>query len=217
MHPLGIDQQLVDHARQAASAKSSVMVASGPMIRSTELWRDVALVPQRDIFHRRHHGAAHHAGEAGQVLGQHRVALVRHRREPFCPGEKYSSASSTSVRCKWRTSTASARSRRRSRPASRRTSRGGRAGSPGSRPARLRPSFAATCSSTRGSILAKVPTAPEIAQVAISDARGDQARLAAGELGIGFRQLEAEGHRLGMDAVAAADGGASACARRRGA
>ena len=27
--------------------------------------------------------------------------------EPFCPGEKYSSASSTSVRCRWRISVAS--------------------------------------------------------------------------------------------------------------
>jgi hypothetical protein len=32
----------------------------------------------------------------------------------------------------------------------------------------FRPIFSATYSSTRGSILAKVPTAPEIAQVAIS-------------------------------------------------
>ena len=63
-----------------ASAKSSVIVASGPIIRSTDEWRDVALVPQRDVLHRRHHRHAHQPREAGQVLGQHRVALVRHRR-----------------------------------------------------------------------------------------------------------------------------------------
>ena len=37
-------------------------------------------------------------------------------------------------------------------------------------------------------------------------AGGDQARAGAGEFGIGLRELEAEGRRLGMDAVAAADG-----------
>ena len=37
-------------------------------------------------------------------------------------------------------------------------------------------------------------------------ARGEQAPAATVEFGIGLRQLEAEGHRLGMDAVAAPDG-----------
>ena len=32
----GIDQQLLDHARQSHEAKSSVMVASGPIMRSTD-------------------------------------------------------------------------------------------------------------------------------------------------------------------------------------
>ena len=36
-----------------ASAKSSVTVASGPIMRSTEEWRDVALVPERHVLHRR--------------------------------------------------------------------------------------------------------------------------------------------------------------------
>ena len=64
----------------------------------------------------------------------------------------------------------------------------------------------ATCASTPGSILAKVPTAPEMAQVAISCARADEPLAGAGELGIGIGELEAEGRGLGMDAVAAADG-----------
>ena len=38
-------------------------------------------------------------------------------------------------------------------------------------------------------------------------ARRDQPLAGAGELGVGLRQLEAEGGRLGVDAVAAADGG----------
>ena len=40
--------------------------------------RDVALVPERHVLQRRRHGGAHQAGEAGEVFGQHRVALVRH-------------------------------------------------------------------------------------------------------------------------------------------
>ena len=35
------------------------------------------------------------------------LRLCGMEEEPFCPGEKYSSASSTSVRCRWRTSIAS--------------------------------------------------------------------------------------------------------------
>ena len=41
--------------------------------------RDVTLVPQRDVFERRLEVAAQHAGEAAQLLGLHRIALVRHR------------------------------------------------------------------------------------------------------------------------------------------
>jgi hypothetical protein len=37
--------------------------------------------------------------------------------------------------------------------------------------------------------------------------RGDEALAAPAELGIGLGELEAESHRLGLDAVAAADGG----------
>ena len=33
-------------------------------------------------------GAAHHAGKAGEVFGQHRVALVRHRRRALLPGRE---------------------------------------------------------------------------------------------------------------------------------
>ena len=53
-------------------------------------------------------------------------------------------------------------------------------------------------------MLAKVPSARD-AQVAMSP-RVHQPLAAARELGIGLRQLDAEGRRLGMDAMAAADG-----------
>ena len=69
----------------------------------------------------------------------------------------------------------------------------------------VRPIFAATYSSTRGSMLAKVPTAPEMAQVATSLRAITQALAATAEFGIGLRQFDAEGRRLGMDAMAAAD------------
>jgi hypothetical protein len=42
-----------------------------------------------------------------------------------------------------------------------------------------RPSFFATCSSTAGSMLAKVPTAPEMAQVATSSRAAQQAGAVA--------------------------------------
>jgi hypothetical protein len=55
-------------------------------------------------------------------------------------------------------------------------------------------------------MLAKVPTAPEMAQVAMSS-RGDQTGAVAGEFGIGLGQLLAESGRFGVDAMAAPDGG----------
>ena len=54
--------------------------------------------------------------------------------------------------------------------------------------------------------MAKVPTAPEIAQVAISSRAATSRVAGAGKLGVGQRELEPEGGRLGVDAVGAADG-----------
>ena len=42
--------------------------------------RDVALVPQRDIFERGERIRAHHAREAANLLARHGIALVRHGR-----------------------------------------------------------------------------------------------------------------------------------------
>ena len=127
--------------------------------------------------------------------------------EPFWPSEKNSSASSTSVRCRWRISVASRSIDEATTPSVAKymawRSRGMTWVETGST---VRPMLCATCASTRGSMFAKVPTAPEMAQVAISSRAADQARLGAVELGIGLRELQAEGRRLGMDAVRAADG-----------
>ena len=63
-----------------ASAKSSVARRVGADHALDRGMRDVALVPQRHVLQRRHHIGAHHAREPGDVLRQHRVALVRHGR-----------------------------------------------------------------------------------------------------------------------------------------
>ena len=127
--------------------------------------------------------------------------------EPFWPSEKNSSASSTSVRCRWRISVARRSTEEAITPSVAKyiawRSRGITWVETGSG---TRPIALATCSSTRGSIWAKVPTAPEMAQVATSLRAGDQALLGAREFGIGISELEAEGDGLGVDAVAAADG-----------
>src|SRR6478672_8729599 len=126
--------------------------------------------------------------------------------EPFWPSEKNSSTSSTSVRCKCLISVASGSTKTTITPSVAKyiawRSRGitwVEIGS-GSRPIAL-----ATWASTRGSICAKVPTAPEMAQVATS-LRAASSRAGAGELRVGVGELQPERHRLGMDAVRAADG-----------
>ncbi len=136
--------------------------------------------------------------------------------EPFWPSEKNSSASSTSVRCRWRISIAS-RSRQEA----------------------TTPSVAKNMAwRSRGMTCVETGSdgEPHLGRHVRLDARidvgegadragdragrhllagGDKALAAARELGIGLRQLEPEGDRLGVDAVRAADRPASACARAR--
>ena len=127
--------------------------------------------------------------------------------EPFWPSEKNSSASSTSVRCRWRISIASRSIDEATTPSVAKI-HGVAVARDDLRRDRLdgKPHALATCASTRGSICAKVPTAPEMAQVATSFARREQPLARARELGIGDGELDAERGRLGMDAVRAADG-----------
>ena len=163
-----------------ASAKSSVTVASGPIMRSTEEC-EMSRSCQSATF-----------SIAGMAkLRTMRASPVRFSvstglrlcgiaDEPFWPGAKYSSTSSTSVRCRWRISVASRSTDEAMTPSVAKNmacrSRGITCVDTGSG---LRPSFAATCSSTRGSMLAKVPTAPEIAQVAMSSRAAPAARGSA--------------------------------------
>ena len=126
--------------------------------------------------------------------------------EPFCPAEKNSSPSSTSVRCMWRISMAMFSMLLATTPSAAKNaawrSRGITCVLIGSG---CRPSCLQTCSSTAGSILAKVPTAPEIAPVAISCAGLFQAVQVAVHLGVEAREGQAHRRGFGMDAVAAAD------------
>src|SRR6185369_10906442 len=111
--------------------------------------------------------------------------------DPFCPLVNCSSASSTSVRCRWRTSTAIRSIEEAMIDSTQKysawRSRGMTWLDTGSG---LRPILPQTYSSTNGSILAKVPTAPEMAPVAL-------------HLGMEGSQLQPEGNRLGMDTVGA--------------
>ena len=150
-------------------AKSSVTVASGPIIRSTEEC-EMSRSCQRATFSMAGI-TAERTTLASPVKFSVRTGflLCGIAEEPFWPSEKNSSASRTSVRCRCRISTArrstdEAMTARVAKYAACR-SRGITWVETGSK---VSPSFSATYSSTRGSILAKVPTAPEIAQVATS-------------------------------------------------
>ena len=58
-------------------------MASGPIWRSTELWEISRSCHRAAVFQCRHDHAADQPGLAGQVLAQHRVALVGHGRGAF--------------------------------------------------------------------------------------------------------------------------------------
>ena len=101
--------------------------------------------------------------------------------DPFWPGLKNSSASSTSVRCMWRISVATFSIELAMTPSVAKNiawrSRGMTWVLIGSG---RRPSLSQTCASTAGSMLAKVPTAPDIAPVATSSrAASSRRRLRA--------------------------------------
>ncbi len=219
LHAVAIDHELVDHRGQSIEARSP----ASPWRRARCSAR-----PRKCEMSRSCHsvtfssagidGAAHHAGEPRQVLGQHRVALVRHRRAALLAGGEELLRLRTSVRCRWRISvarfsieaatTASAAKNMAWR------SRGITCVETGST---ARPSFLATCSSTRGSTLAKVPTGAGDGAGRDLGPRCDQPGAVAGEGGVVAGQLHAEGRGLGMDAVAAADGRACSCAPGRAA
>ena len=106
LHGIAVDDQFLDNPGHALQRE----IEGDGGVRSEHAldrrMRDVTLVPQGDILQRRGHRRAHDPGEAGQVFGQHRLRLCGIADEPFCPAEKNSSASRSSVRCRWRISVA---------------------------------------------------------------------------------------------------------------
>ncbi len=155
------------------------MQASGPMKRSTE---------ECEISRSCHKATFSIAGTTAARTIRARpvrfsvstgLRLCGIADEPFWPGAKYSSASSTSVRWRWRISMANRSIDEAITPSTAKNiawrSRGMIWVDVGSG---VSPSSLATWASIAGSILAKVPTAPEIAQVAISSrAARSRARL----------------------------------------
>ncbi|MNL34943.1 hypothetical protein D3C87_1569410 [compost metagenome] len=85
-HVLGIDHQLVDDAGQPGEREVEGHGRVGADHALHRGVRNIALVPEGDVFQRRGHHAAHEAGEAGEVFGQHRIALVRHGRRALLAG-----------------------------------------------------------------------------------------------------------------------------------
>ena len=126
-------------------------------------------MPEGDIFHGGQGIGADHTGEAGEVSVNTGLRLCGIADEPFWPGEKYSSASSTSVRWRWRISVA-----RRSiddaitASVAKNIAWRSRGMTWVEIVSGASPICSATYSSTRGSMLANVPTAPDSAQVATS-------------------------------------------------
>src|SRR6516164_2944913 len=69
--------------------------------------RDVALMPERDVFHRRQGVTPHHAGKPSDIFRKNRITLARHRRgallllgeELFCL-ENFGALQMTNLSCK---------------------------------------------------------------------------------------------------------------------
>ena len=79
LHPFWVNQQLVDHAGEPREREIKRDRCVRPDEALDRRVRDIALVPQCDILQCGQGIAADHAGLTGEVFGQDRVALVRHR------------------------------------------------------------------------------------------------------------------------------------------
>ena len=125
---VGIDHELLDHAGHAVERKVERAGGIGRDIALGRGVRDVALVPQGDVLQRRQTAPRTTRARPVTFSVSTGLRLCGIDELPFWPSEKNSSASRTSVRCRWRISVAGSRPTRRSRPAPRRTRRAGRAG-----------------------------------------------------------------------------------------
>src|SRR6202171_4705931 len=84
-HPLRIDAQPLDQAREAVQHEVESDRGVGPDDALDAGVADVPLVPEGHVLQRRQRVAAQHAREPAQVLGEDRVPLVRHRRGALLP------------------------------------------------------------------------------------------------------------------------------------
>ena len=190
-----------------ASAKSSVTVASGPIARSTEEWL-MSRSCQSATFSIAG-TTAMRTSRASPVRFSLRTGLrlCGMALEPFWPGAKYSSASSTSVRCRWRISIAM------------------RSTEDGDHPERGEEHRVPVARDHLGRD--RLDREPQLRRHVRLDRRVDvgegpdragdradrdlrprrpQPRPVAVHLGVGLGELQPEGGGLGVDAVAAPDG-----------
>ena len=68
-HIVRIDDQFIDHTGQAGQGKikgDGGIGSDGPLDGAV---RDIPLMPQGHVFHRRHHSHPHNARQTGEVLG----------------------------------------------------------------------------------------------------------------------------------------------------
>ena len=208
LHALGIDQQLLDDAGEAIERE----IERHRRVRADHALdgrvRDVPLVPERDVLHRGERVGAHHAGEARDVLGQDRVPLMRHRRRAFLAlgeellglehfgalevadfdGEAFARRGHDAEHCEEH-GVAIARNDLRRNRLDREAELFGHM--------RLDPRIDVG----EGADRARDRAGGDLLL------RRDQALLGALELDVIARELQAEGGRLGVDAMAAADGG----------
>ena len=169
-HPLRIDHQPVDQPGEPVQREVGEDAGVGQHHPLDRAVRDVALVPER---RRSPAPARPRPGSSGRGRsGSPTAPGCACAAWPSCPSARPRTAPRPRrPRCAADGGSRSpaARSPPPAAPGRRRTRRGGRAGSPGSRPA---PAAGRTArrpsASTRGSTLAKVPTAPDMAQVMIS-------------------------------------------------
>ena len=207
LHVGRIDQQLFDNAGEAVECKVQRHCGVGTDHALDRRVRDVALMPEHDILQRGCHGGANDAREAGEVFRQHRIALVRHRRrtllafgEEFFGFQHFGALHVADFGSETLNRGGDNTKRREEHrvPVARDHLCRDRLDSETHGLGDMR--FDARVDLREGADCAGNGAGRDFL------ACGNQALFRAGEFGIGISQLETERHRLGMDAVRAADG-----------
>ena len=205
-HGGGIDRQPVDHAGEAVEREVERRGGVGADPALHRRMRDVALVPQRHVLQRRGDRRADQPRQAGEVLGKHRVALVRHGRRALLPlGEELLRLAQLGALEVADLGRQALHRRRRD------SERGEERRMPVARDHLGRDRLYLEAQAARDVRLHRrvdVGEGPDGAGDRAGrrfGARRLQPAPVAREFGVGLRQFEAEGGRLGVDAVAAPD------------